>query len=59
MVYVTVFFSRSCVQETHEFHDPKTALRFMYSMRGKNNQIICYSCDDPFDTDWINRRFKL
>ena len=59
MIYVTVWFKESKQAETKSFNNVKSALRFMYTMRGKNHIISGYYCDDPFDTEWLNRRFKL
>ena len=41
-----------------EFHDVKSALRFMYLMKNKGYFILGWQCDDPEDNDWLNRRFK-
>lgn len=59
MVSVTVYFSKYDKTETKEFANVKTALRFMYSMRAKGNIVISYSCDDPEDTRFLERRFRL
>ena len=59
MVSVTVYFSRYDKTDTKEFNNVKTALRFMYSMQAKGNIVISYSCDDPLDTRFLERRFRL
>lgn len=59
MTYVTVWFKGQNQSEEKEFNSPKTALRFMYSVSAKGHSILSYRCDDPFDTEWLNRRFKL
>ena len=59
MVYVDVRFKGSTTTETKEFHTPYNALRFMYGMRGKGHIIMGYRCDDIFDSEWLDKRFKL
>lgn len=46
-------------KKTHEFYNPKSALRFMYMMRNKGYIIEGWGCDDPYDHEWLERRFKL
>ena len=58
MVYVDVSFNGKTI-ETKEFNSPKTALRFMYAMRGKGYIVMGYRCDDIYDDEWLNRRIKL
>ena len=41
-----------------EFHNAKSALRFMYAMKSKGYLIMGWRCDDPLDNEWLNRRFK-
>ena len=41
------------------FNTPQMALRFMYAMRNKGIMILGYSCDDPYDNQWLDRRFNL
>ena len=57
MIYVEVSFLGSQT-ETKEFHTAKKALAFMYAMRNKGHFILSYRCDDPWDAEWLNRRFK-
>lgn len=59
MVYVDVIFKGHKEVETKEFHTPYNALRFMYGMRGKGHLIMSYRCDDPYDYQWLEKRFKL
>lgn len=61
MIYVNIMFngSKGVEIETKEFHNAKTALRFMYAMNGKGHIILGYSADDPYDSEFLNRRFKL
>ena len=44
--------------KVHVFRTKECALRFMYMMRNKGYMILSYSCDDPEDNRWLNRRFK-
>lgn len=43
----------------HQFKTAQMALRFMYSMKSKGYMVQGWSCDDPEDNEWLNRRFKL
>lgn len=45
--------------EAKEFHSKEMALRFMYGMQSRGHLIQGWSCDDPEDNEWLNRRFKL
>ena len=46
-------------KKEYTFQSPYNALRFMYMMRNKGYIIEGYSCEDPYDSQWIERRFKL
>lgn len=59
MVYVDVSFDCGKTITTKEFQTPYNALRFMYMCRHKNYFIMSYRADDPFDYQWLERRFKL
>ena len=59
MVYVDISFDGGKTIETKEFHSPKTALRFMYAMTYKGYFILSYRADDIFDSEWLDKRFKL
>lgn len=41
-----------------EFHNKKTALRFMYMIRNQGYLILGWRCEDPEDNEWLNKRFK-
>ena len=41
-----------------EFHNRKSALKYMYMMRNKGYFITGWTCDDPLDNEWLNKRFK-
>lgn len=59
MVYVDVSFDKGKTITTKEFETTKVALRFMYAIRGKGHLILGYRCDDPYENEWLGRRFKL
>lgn len=59
MIYVEVSFDCGQNFETKEFHTAKKALSFMYAMRNKGHFILSYRCDDPWDNEWLDKRFKL
>lgn len=59
MVYVDVIFAEHTEVETKEFLTPYNALRFMYMCRNKNHLVMGYRADDPYDTRWLERRFRL
>lgn len=59
MVYVEVVFKGSKEVIDKEFQTPYNALRFMYMCRGKGHIILSYRADDPFDYQWLEKRFKL
>lgn len=44
--------------DTYTFHNKKSALKFMYMMKNKGFMITGWKCEDPYDNDWLNRRFK-
>ena len=58
MIYVEVSFLGGQT-ETKEFHTVKKALSFMYAMRNKGHFILGYRCDDPWNNEWLDKRFKL
>lgn len=45
--------------DTYHFHNKKSALKFMYKMRNMGYIITGWACDDPYDNEWLNRRFRL
>ena len=45
--------------KSHQFQTAQMALRFMYAMRTKGYVIHGWSCEDPWDNKWLERRFKL
>lgn len=45
-------------KDTKVFHTKEMALRFMYKMRNQGYFIKGWSADDPWDNEWLNRRFK-
>ena len=63
MIEVDVVFksklSGTWMIETKSFNTKESALRFMYAMKNKNNIIDGYRSDDPYDSEWLNKRFKL
>ena len=59
MVYVDISFDCGKTITTKEFTTPYNALRFMYAMTHKGYFIMSYRADDPFDYQWLERRFKL
>lgn len=59
MVYVDVSFDSGKTITTKEFLTPYNALRFMYMCRSKGYFIMSYRADDPYDTRWLERRFRL
>ena len=59
MIYVEISFDGGVNIETKEFHTAKKALSFMYAMRNKGHFIFDYRCDDPWDAEWLDKRFKL
>lgn len=59
MVYVDVSFDCGKTITTKEFQTPQMALRFLYLCRRKCFFVMSYRADDPFDYQWIERRFKL
>lgn len=44
------------IAESKTFDDVKKALRFMYSTKGRFFNFE-WSCDDPEDNDYLNRKF--
>ena len=42
----------------YKFHDKRSALRFMYTMKSKGYFIIGWTCEDPYDNEWLWIRFK-
>ena len=59
MIYVDISFDCGQTIETKKFHTAKKALAGMYAMRYKGLFILSYRCDDPLDSEWLNRRIKL
>ena len=62
MIYITIVFrsiTGKWMTETKEFSDRVKALRFMYSVKSKGHIIDHWKCDDPEDTEYLNRRIKL
>ena len=63
MVYVEfIYVNVSGVHSTgeQEFKTPQMALRFMYKASKTPNMFIkSYRCDDPMDSEWLDKRFKL
>ena len=55
MIYVYIIGEK----EPHEFNTAQMALRFMYMMRNKGYIIEAWSCDDPYDNRWLERRFRI
>ena len=47
------------IKRTYCFHTKQFALRFMYAMKSRGYIILDWTCDDPEDNEWLNRRFKL
>ena len=45
-------------KDTKSFFNKKSALKFMYLMKHKGYVITGWSCDDPLDNEWLERRFK-
>ena len=58
MIYVDTFDNHMNIF-TKAFNSVKTALRYMYAMRGKGIIIAGYRCDDPIDYQWLEKRFRL
>lgn len=42
------------------FHNADKALRFMYKCKTSKTLIYSgeFTCDDPYDTEYINRKFR-
>ena len=40
------------------FHSAVKALRGMYAMKRAGISIEGWVCDDPFDNDYLNRKFR-
>ena len=64
MIYVMYqYFSKSegkYLDGETEFNSPVKALRFMYSIKGREDYFLDgYRCDDPEDDEYIGRRIKL
>lgn len=62
MIYVFVVYRGlfgGLVRITKEFKDRNKALRYLYAMKASDKFVIDgYSCDDPYDNEWLGRRFK-
>lgn len=63
IVVMYSYFNKSkqtWIEGETEFTSCVKALRFMYSIKGKNNYVLeGYSCDDPYDTEYIERRISI
>ena len=63
MVYVEFIYTNKSGENStgeQEFNTPQMALRFMYKVSKTENMFVkSYRCDDPLDTEWLNKRFKL
>lgn len=53
---ITIFLENG---EHKVFHDKKMALRFMYMMDKRGYFISGWSCDNPEDNEWLDKRFKI
>lgn len=63
MIYVdTVYktkFTKKWVRETKVYPNKIVALRAIYGLRDKGFIIEGYRCDDPTDSEYLNRRVSL
>lgn len=53
---IKVFISGD--KKEYTFQTAYNALRFMYMMRHKGFIITGWTCEDPYDNEWLNRKFK-
>lgn len=44
--------------DIHVFRNKKSALKFMYMMNHKGYIISGWRCEDPYDNEWLDKRFK-
>ena len=48
------------VEGEAQFDSNVKALRFMYSIKGREDYILeGYRCDDPYDNEWLGRRINI
>ena len=62
IVYYKYFSKKDkCVKEGQTiFYDRVKALAFMYKVNDNPLMFLeAYSCDDPWDNDWLNERIHL
>lgn len=48
------------MENTNSFNTKEKALRFMYKIGKKYGymSIVSWSCDDPFDNEYLNQRYR-
>ena len=63
MIYVTIVYQSKrtgyWMTEDKVFKTKEKALKGIFAMRGKGIIIDGYRCDDPFDSQWLDRRIAL
>ena len=63
MIYVDIVYKSKLtgkwMQDTKTFKDKFSALHGMYALKNKGIIIDGWTCDDPYDNEYLWLRFKL
>ena len=58
--YLYIRKDNTCIRHHAKFYDAQKALRFLYKLKNSKNMVYTgnITCDDPYDLEYIQSRFK-